>query len=70
MQKLLKYRADPKVLNKNGWTILYLAIKHRDVGLAQRLLDQSVSPNIWNDFNGIALYTAAIFGGSKCKIDF
>ena len=46
MQKLLEYRADPKIPNKNGWTILYLATKHKDAGLAQRLLNQGVSPNI------------------------
>ena len=46
MQKLLEYGADPKVLNKNGQTILHLATKYRDTDLAQRLLDQGISPNI------------------------
>ena len=45
MQKLLEYRADPKIPNKNGWTILYLATKYRDAGLVQRLLDQDISLN-------------------------
>ena len=39
IQKLLEYGADPKVLNKSGWTVLHLAAEHKNIKLVQRLLN-------------------------------
>ena len=39
MQKLLEHRANPKVLNKSGRTVLHLATKYKNAELAQRLLN-------------------------------